>query len=339
MTVLDETFVPTDEETERAKNFSRILAREFAPAESVTIQRDDGEESIEIPRHVFNVLMRVLAVMSEGKAFSLIPMDKELTTQQAADILNVSRPYLNKILDLGDIAHRKVGRNRRIKFSDLMEYKKSQEQKSKAALQELAKQAQELDMGYQKLSGFTAVLDACVLYPAPLRDLLMSLAADGLYRAKWSQQIHDEWTRNLLKNRKDLTPEQMERCCTCMNAAVPDSLVTGYEDLIDSLTLKDPDDRHVLAVAIRSNADSIVTFNQKDFDETELSKFDLYSEHPDEFICNVIETYTPKVISTVREMRARLSNPAKPADEFLETLRNQGLPQSVEKLSDYSESL
>jgi excisionase family DNA binding protein len=148
MAVLDETFVPTDEESERAKNFSRILAKEFAPAESVTIQRDDGEESIEIPRQVFNVLMRVLAVMSEGKAFSLIPMDKELTTQQAADILNVSRPYLNKILDLGDIAHRRVGRNRRIKFSDLMEYKKSQEQKSKDALQELADQSQELDMGY-----------------------------------------------------------------------------------------------------------------------------------------------------------------------------------------------
>ena len=148
MAVLDETFVPTDEETERAKNFSRILAKEFAPAESVTIQRDDGDESIEIPRQVFNVLMRVLAVMSEGKAFSLIPMDKELTTQQAADILNVSRPYLNKILDLGEIAHRKVGRNRRIKFSDLMEYKKSQEQKSKSALQELADQSQELDMGY-----------------------------------------------------------------------------------------------------------------------------------------------------------------------------------------------
>ncbi len=148
MAVLGETFVPTDEEAERAKNFSRILAKEFAPAESVTIQRDDGDESIEIPRQVFNVLMRVLAVMSEGKAFSLIPMDKELTTQQAADILNVSRPYLNKILDLGDIAHRKVGRNRRIKFSDLMEYKKSQEQKSKDALQELANQSQELDMGY-----------------------------------------------------------------------------------------------------------------------------------------------------------------------------------------------
>ena len=75
-------------------------------------------------------------------------MGKELTTQQASDILNVSRPYLNKILDLGEITHRKVGRNRRIKFCDLLEYKKQQELKSKAALQELADEAQELNMGY-----------------------------------------------------------------------------------------------------------------------------------------------------------------------------------------------
>ena len=86
--------------------------------------------------------------MSEGKPFSLIPTDKELTTQQAADLLNVSRPYLNKIIDLGDIKHRKVGRNRRIKFSDILDYKQSQEQKSNAALQDLADEAQELEMGY-----------------------------------------------------------------------------------------------------------------------------------------------------------------------------------------------
>lgn len=189
------------------------------------------------------------------------------------------------------------------------------------------------------MSGFIAVLDACVLYPAPLRDLLLSLAANGLYRAKWSQQIHDEWTRNLLKNRDDLTEEQLQRCCTCMNTAVPDSLVAGYEDLIDSITLKDPDDRHVVAVAIRSNADSIVTFNRKDFNEDELEKFDLYTEHPDEFTSNMIEIYTPRVISAVREMRARLKNPPKEVDEFLETLQNQGLPQSVAKLSEYADSL
>lgn len=148
MAVLDETFVPSENDTEKAKAFSRILAREIAPESRVTIQRGNDGEAIEIPRTVFNVLMKVLAVMSEGKAFSLIPMDEELTTQQAADILNVSRPYLNKILELGDIPHRRVGRNRRIKFSDLLEYKKLQESESKIALQELADEAQELDMGY-----------------------------------------------------------------------------------------------------------------------------------------------------------------------------------------------
>ena len=149
MTVLDETFVPTETDTQKAKDFSRQLARQFSEFSRVTIQKaDNNHESIEVPKPVFDVLMKVLAVMSEGKAFALIPMDNELTTQQAADILNVSRPYINKILDLGEISHRKVGRNRRVKFSDILEYKEKQVNKSKDALQALADEAQELDIGY-----------------------------------------------------------------------------------------------------------------------------------------------------------------------------------------------
>ena len=146
--VLEKAIVPSYNDTEKAKNVSRILAKESTPMSRITIQCENETEAIEIPRAVFNVFMQVLAVMSEGKAFSLVPMDEELTTQQAADILNVSRPYLNKILDLGEILHRKVGRNRRIKFSDLLEYKKQQEDKCKTSLQELADEAQDLGMGY-----------------------------------------------------------------------------------------------------------------------------------------------------------------------------------------------
>ena len=91
-----------------------------------------------------------------------------------------------------------------------------------------------------------------------------------------------------------------------MNAAVPDSLVTEYEDLIDSLQLTDPDNRHVLAIAIRADADAIITFNQRDFDEAELAKYDVYTEHPDEFVSNMIARYTPLAIFVVREMRGRL---------------------------------
>jgi hypothetical protein len=93
---------------------------------------------------------------------------------------------------------------------------------------------------------YTAVLDACVLYPAPLRDFLMELAAGGLFRAKWTEQIHDEWIRNLLKKRDDLTIEQLTRTKTLMNTAIPDCMIEGYEELIVGLQLPDEDDRHVL---------------------------------------------------------------------------------------------
>ena len=107
----------------------------------------------------------------------------------------------------------------------------------------------------------TAVYDANILYPAPLRDLFIRLAQAGLVRARWTETIHDEWLRNVLKDNPQLSPERLARTRTLMNEAVRDCLVTGYEELIDSLTLPDPDDRHVLAAAIRAGAGVIVTYN------------------------------------------------------------------------------
>src|ERR1051326_3804740 len=96
------------------------------------------------------------------------------------------------------------------------------------------------------------VYDSCVLYPAPLRDLLIRLAQTGLYRARWTDTIHEEWIKNLLEARPDLPRAQLERTRQLMNAAVRDCLITDYEERIDSLTLPDPDDRHVLAAAIEA---------------------------------------------------------------------------------------
>jgi hypothetical protein len=100
-----------------------------------------------------------------------------------------------------------------------------------------------------------ALLDASVLYPAPLRDLLMHLAQTTLFNARWSNLIHDEWTRNVLEDRPDLSAAQISRTRALMDAHVDGALVTDFEDLIPTLNLPDPDDRHVLAAAIRSGAD------------------------------------------------------------------------------------
>lgn len=106
---------------------------------------------------------------------------------------------------------------------------------------------------------FTALYDACVLYLAPIRDVLMHLALADLYRARWTNAIHDEWIRSVLKDRPGLTRAQLERTRDLMNAHARDALIRDFEDLVPSLSLPDPDDRHVLAAAIRGRADVIVT--------------------------------------------------------------------------------
>lgn len=188
-----------------------------------------------------------------------------------------------------------------------------------------------------RTSAYTVVLDACVLYPAPLRDLLMELAAGaGLYRAKWTERIHDEWTRNVLKERPDLSREQLLRTRELMDRAVADAKVDGYDALIPSLWLPDEDDRHVLAAAITSGADAIVTFNLRDFPSHELSKYRLERLHPDDFIFHQFGIDNAAALVSVQRCRARLRNPPKSALDYLDTLEKQGLPKTVAFLRDYA---
>ncbi|SDT08563.1 PIN domain-containing protein [Pseudomonas asplenii] len=186
-------------------------------------------------------------------------------------------------------------------------------------------------------SPFTAVYDANVLYPAPLRDLLMHLALTGIYRARWTVQIHDEWKRNLLINRPDLTQTQLDRTSMAMDRAIPDALVTGYASLYTGLTLPDPDDRHILAAAIKCSASVIVTFNLKDFPPDTLQPFDIEAVHPDDFIADLFDLDRAAVLEAVQAQRASLKNPPYSARELLEQLLAQGLAQSVELLSEYEQ--
>ncbi|HCF9255145.1 TPA: PIN domain-containing protein [Pseudomonas aeruginosa] len=176
-------------------------------------------------------------------------------------------------------------------------------------------------------SPFTAVYDANVLYPAPLRDLLMHLALTGVYRACWTAQIHDEWKRNLLINLQDLIQAQLDRTSAAMDRAIPDALVTGYEPLCAGLTLSDPDDRHVLAAAIKCSASVIVTFNLKDFPPDVLRPFEIEAVHPDDFIADLFDLDQAAVLEAVQAQRASLKNPPHTARELLDRLLVQGLTQ------------
>jgi len=174
--------------------------------------------------------------------------------------------------------------------------------------------------------------DANVLYPAELRNFLMHLALTGLFRAKWSAAVHEEWISNLIKNRPDITRQKLERTRQLMDRAALDALVEGYEDLIPSLNLPDENDRHVLAAAIKGEAQVIVTMNLKDFPAEVLQKYEIEAQHPDKFILNLIDQAPDLVMDAAETHRQSLKNPPKSADEFLTSLEAQGLPESVAAL-------
>jgi predicted nucleic acid-binding protein len=146
---------------------------------------------------------------------------------------------------------------------------------------------------------FTCVLDTRVIYPIDIRDLLLWFAYFDLYRPKWSQTIFDELLKIMLEKGmpKEKAKEQIER----INAAFPDSMVNNYEELIATLSLPDKKDCHVLAAAIKSDANLIVTNNLKDFDTEYLSKFGLYAKTADDFITDTIDLNT--------KLRKRLLRP------------------------------
>lgn len=184
------------------------------------------------------------------------------------------------------------------------------------------------------MANFTAIFDACVLYPAPLRDLLLSVALTDQFRAKWTRDIQDEWVRNLLKNREDLDASKLQHTVDEMCRAVPDCMVEGYQAIIPGLELPDADDRHVLAAAIRCQADVIVTFNIKDFPDKAVDPYDIDVQTPDIFLSHLFDLSPAAFCGAVKGLRGRLKNPEKTVDEILEAFYRQGLPLTVKKLRE-----
>ncbi len=186
---------------------------------------------------------------------------------------------------------------------------------------------------------FIAILDACVLYPAPIRDLFMRLAVTDVFAARWTHKIHDEWIRNVLANRPDLSPKQLQRTRELMDSHVRDCLVSGYEPLIEGLTLPDLDDRHVLAAAIQCGAQIIITFNLKALPQTALEPYGIEAQHPDVFIEHLLSFDITTVCNVVQRHRVALINPPKTINEYLCTLKACGLVASANLLQGYAEIL
>ena len=182
------------------------------------------------------------------------------------------------------------------------------------------------------MARLTALLDANVLYPAGLRDLLLRLADRYLFAPLWSADIHAQWTGSLLADRPDIDLNVLDRTRAVMDQHFPDVLVTGYEVLVSELDLPDADDRHVLAAAIHGRADVVVTANLRDFPASRLAPHAIVAQHPDTFVADLFEVDPEGVLAAVRGHRAALRNPPRFVNEYLSALDRLGLRTTMSLL-------
>jgi hypothetical protein len=184
------------------------------------------------------------------------------------------------------------------------------------------------------ISTFTAFFDANVFFGARLRSLVLYVAQTRLFRARWSDDVHDEWIRSVLAKRPDLTADSLTRTRHLMNSAVPDCLVTGYQSLIPTLILPDPDDRHVLAAALVTRASLIVTFNTADFPAAILGPLHLEARHPDDFLVDQWSLAPGLVVEAIRQDFQHYLRPPLSFGEYIESLSVAGIPKTAALLRE-----
>jgi predicted nucleic acid-binding protein len=181
------------------------------------------------------------------------------------------------------------------------------------------------------ISTFTVIFDANVLFSIRLTSLLMWLAMSGLFRARWSADIHREWMTAVAKER-NIAIEALAARRDFMNATVLDACVTGYEDLIVGMQLPDENDRHVLAAAICCDASAIVTFNERDFPNASIQKYGIHTRHPDDFIMDVHYLHNQALVRAAKADLAHYQNPPLDVDAYINGLRKTGVPNTADYL-------
>jgi len=175
-----------------------------------------------------------------------------------------------------------------------------------------------------------AIIDANVLYPASTRDFLLNIAALNIYLPFWTNQIHEEWIRNLLKHRKDLKRVSLNRTVKLMNSAFPHANVMNYSK--KTLNLPDPNDEHVLAAAIKAKCKFIVTENTKDFPPNILDRYGIKTKTADQFISFLSSTNKEEILIAFENMLANLKNPPISRTKMIEILKNQKMSLTVKLL-------
>ncbi len=176
------------------------------------------------------------------------------------------------------------------------------------------------------------LLDANVLYPPTLRDLLFCLAKKDVLSLYWSEKIIEEWTYNVQRQLNAMQKKELQKVQIDMASKYSDSLVKGYEYLMDTIRLNAANDKHVAAAAVHAKVDVLLTFNTKDFPKSSLRKYGIVPTNPDRFLCDLMPMHHSNIVIAIDEMISMKRYTDSSRDTIVTSLHNRGLIKSMRML-------
>jgi PIN domain len=183
------------------------------------------------------------------------------------------------------------------------------------------------------------VFDASILYPFHLRNIVVQFAVDRLVDARWTDEIHDEWIRNLAADMPGIPIERLQITRKLMNDALPDATVTGYRAHLEDIALPDPNDRHVVAAAIAAGASGILTWNLRDFPTMELRRHGLVRRNPDDLFTDLYDGAPDLTVASLASARRNLTKTRFSASDFIDVMKNQKLARLATKAAKHKSDL
>jgi excisionase family DNA binding protein len=304
-----------------------LRGREDLGDGELLLRTSDGTE-ISLPSSLLRLVVSAANNLAAGRAVMTIAAEVTLTPAEAAELLGLSRPFVARLLERGDIPSELLpeSRHRRIRLEDVLAFQDRRERRAEGR-RRIADIAATADLPYLCLIFVARVfIDTNVLFPFSVMDLMLALTEDGIHDVMWSDALLDEWERVIVRER-GRSPDAAAAITVTIRQFFADTCIPAdsYLGMIPEVDGPDSDDNAHMAAAVAGQVEVLVTWNAKDFDSAFLRRHAVRVMNPDKYLCALYEEFADELLSTITRIAASKRRPPMGAADVVESLKRAGV--------------
>jgi excisionase family DNA binding protein len=293
----------------------------------LVLRTADGTE-ITLPPSLLRLVVSVASSLAAGHAVMAIPAEVSLTPAEAAELLGLSRPFVARLIERGDIPSELLpgSRHRRITLEDVLAFQARRERRAEGR-RRIADIAATADLPYLCLQIVARIfVDTNVLFPFSVMDLMLALTEDGIHEVMWTDVLLDEWERVIVESQRR-SPDAAAAITAAIREFFADTRIPedSYRDLVPEVDGPDPDDNVHMAAAVAGRVEAIVTWNEKDFSCDFIKNHAVAMVNPDAYLCALYGEFPQEVLGTIKRIAAGKRRPPMTPSVIVDALDRAGV--------------